>query len=334
MMMRTKGNGFRVMSNAMAVKKVTVWAVLFVLMTSPLVTRHSLYGAFKDAGWGVRPMGMGGAFVAVADDSNALLFNPAGVYQAQQPEISVTSAKLFTGLEGVDAGVNYLGALYPMGESAGSVGVTWTSLYAGGLYREDTGSLTYGRSLYDLLGFTGNTDLALGVNIKYLQHQYVTDAQSEQDPVFSRGTSAGAVTFDGGALVSWPEAGLSLALVSRNITRPDVGLRTPDPVPNENALGVAYYREGFLVGDCITFALDAVSREKRIDYHAGAEAWFLGGKLAVRAGAQTQELDLGLGYEIRLSNDATVVVDYAMGWPLEIEKTSGTHRLGVTFRFP
>ena len=39
--------------------------------------------AFVDDGWGARPVGMGGFFTAIADDSNAALYNPAGIVQAQ-----------------------------------------------------------------------------------------------------------------------------------------------------------------------------------------------------------------------------------------------------------
>ncbi|MDR2772671.1 MAG: conjugal transfer protein TraF [Elusimicrobiota bacterium] len=33
--------------------------------------------------WGIRPMGMGGAFTAIADDENAIFYNPAGITQRQ-----------------------------------------------------------------------------------------------------------------------------------------------------------------------------------------------------------------------------------------------------------
>lgn len=41
-------------------------------------------------GTGARPMGMAGSFVAIADDSHANLWNPAGLTQFDWPEISLT----------------------------------------------------------------------------------------------------------------------------------------------------------------------------------------------------------------------------------------------------
>ena len=50
-------------------------------------------GAFVDVGYGVRPMGMGGAFTAVADDPNAAYWNPAGMIKAPHPGVSLMYTK-------------------------------------------------------------------------------------------------------------------------------------------------------------------------------------------------------------------------------------------------
>src|ERR1017187_10395394 len=57
-----------------------------------------LHAAFLDDGWGARPVGMGGAFTAIADDSNAPLYNPAGIVQVQWNELSAMYSQLFSGL--------------------------------------------------------------------------------------------------------------------------------------------------------------------------------------------------------------------------------------------
>src|SRR5437763_1288043 len=46
-------------------------------------------GAFADIGYGARPMGMGGAYVGLSDDSYALLWNPAGLVGMQRNESSL-----------------------------------------------------------------------------------------------------------------------------------------------------------------------------------------------------------------------------------------------------
>src|SRR5471032_3088508 len=72
--------------------------VLVLLLSLLSAQTDSLYAAFLDDGWGARPVGMGGAFTAIADDSNAPLFNPAGIVQVQWNEVSAMYAQLFSGL--------------------------------------------------------------------------------------------------------------------------------------------------------------------------------------------------------------------------------------------
>ena len=49
-------------------------------------------------GAGARPMGMAGSFVALADDSNANLWNPAGLTQFNWPELSLTHMIYWQGI--------------------------------------------------------------------------------------------------------------------------------------------------------------------------------------------------------------------------------------------
>jgi long-subunit fatty acid transport protein len=78
-------------------------------------------------GSGARALGMGGAFIAVADDATAATWNPGGLIQLETPEISAvfsgiqrTEDKSFTynpeasGSDSVDDfNINYLSAVYP-----------------------------------------------------------------------------------------------------------------------------------------------------------------------------------------------------------------------------
>ena len=59
----------------------TLSAILLVMSAASLHATGSsaLGGTFTDASMGTRPLGLGGAFVAVADDANAAQDNPAGM---------------------------------------------------------------------------------------------------------------------------------------------------------------------------------------------------------------------------------------------------------------
>lgn len=52
-------------------------------------------GAFMADGGGARALGMGSAFVAVADDASATFFNPAGLVDAKRPEFLIMHSERF-----------------------------------------------------------------------------------------------------------------------------------------------------------------------------------------------------------------------------------------------
>src|ERR1041384_8654190 len=112
-----------------------------------LFSARALFAAFLDTGWGARPVGMGGAFTAIADDSNSPLYNPAGLVQVQWNEISAMYAQLFSGLtlfsgnsstggDTVHLDQSYV-SFASKASSLGSFGISWANFDTTSLYRED-----------------------------------------------------------------------------------------------------------------------------------------------------------------------------------------------------
>jgi hypothetical protein len=62
--------------------------VLFIPAAVRAEPVSDLPAAFVDIGFGARPMGMGGAFVALADDANAVLWNPAGLVRLESSQLT------------------------------------------------------------------------------------------------------------------------------------------------------------------------------------------------------------------------------------------------------
>ena len=56
--------------------------------------RLEIPSSFNPVGSGARALGMGGAFIAVADDATAASWNPGGLIQLETPEVSVVGAFL------------------------------------------------------------------------------------------------------------------------------------------------------------------------------------------------------------------------------------------------
>ncbi len=69
-------------------------------------------GEFMAIGVGGRPLGMGGAFVAIANDVTAGYYNPAGLIQINYPEISLMHEERFGSLVNYD----YAGVALPYGK--------------------------------------------------------------------------------------------------------------------------------------------------------------------------------------------------------------------------
>src|SRR5277367_1099381 len=119
-------------------------AGFFLLFWQPL------QAAFLDSGFGARPAGMGQAFTAIADDSNAPLYNPAGLVQIQWNELSASYSDLFSGLtlysgnDQVSINQSYV-SFVSKPTRLGSFGVSWATFDTTHLYREDTVMLSYAR---------------------------------------------------------------------------------------------------------------------------------------------------------------------------------------------
>lgn len=91
------------------------------------LNRVELPSSFNPVGSGARALGMGGAFIAVADDATAASWNPGGLIQLERPEISMVGDYVHriedldfaadpgaNGAQTIDrTSVNYMSAAYP-----------------------------------------------------------------------------------------------------------------------------------------------------------------------------------------------------------------------------
>jgi hypothetical protein len=91
------------------------------------LVRMEIPSSFNPVGSGARALGMGGAFIAVADDATAASWNPGGLIQLEKPEISMVGGYLKRtenntfgnnpeasgGQSADDIDLNYLSIAYP-----------------------------------------------------------------------------------------------------------------------------------------------------------------------------------------------------------------------------
>lgn len=288
---------------------------------------------FEDLGVGARPIGMGNAYTALADDVNAIYYNPAGLAQLDECQFTSGYGKLYWGLDdGSNLGSGFVGYAHPL-YHWGTLGVGWLNFGLQGLYRENSFIFSYGNSL--------KKKLLAGLNLKLLSKKYGKTLETEnalidggdattgeRDPVFSKGYSKTGFSTDLGFLYKFNRE-YSLGLTLTDINQPRMDLKD-----NKSRVPIGV-RSGFLYNsDFLTFALDTTFRNGDVNVYSGVEKWFSNRTFGVRAGLGVgsrsfSNLALGASYTKYLFQ-----FDYAFLYPLSgIRDTYGSHRISLTLRF-
>ena len=305
-----------------------VLAVL--LLTIVFFTAQKVQAAFDDTYWGVRALGMGGAFTAVSNDANAPLYNVAGTAFTAQNEVTLMGSRLFAGLEGVEVASNYAGFVHPIDAKYGTISFAWASISTPGLRREDTFNIGYARVLNDLIGLgTETVEFSAGLNIKYLMQEVKFGADQTDLQTYQ-----GAMTGDIGLLAMFSN-GIGVGFSSKNLYPADIGYMEKDEVKNINVLGLSYYNDElpYIKIPYFTIALDVIFRDGENSIRAGVESYVLDKKLAIRLGGREEAFNIGFGYEFAFANETKLVIDYALELPMQVEESYGSHFFSLSFKF-
>jgi hypothetical protein len=195
-----------------------LWAYGLISLLAYQPISLSTQAATLEPKTGARPLGMS-AFAAVADDINAICWNPAGLSLLQNQEGTAAYAPLY----GFDTEINqsYLAYAYPIGRW-GTVGANLSYLNYGDMdWRDDSGEDlgSFSRSDYSIYASYGIRlieSLSLGM---YIGTTSIRMDKSPLDPPFTKGgegDSATGVGFDLGALYTIASRA-SLGLCIENI---------------------------------------------------------------------------------------------------------------------
>ena len=294
--------------------------IILLLLTFhfPLST---VFAAFENIGAGARPIGMGGAFTAISDDTHAIYYNPAGLAQVRRGELTGGYGKLFIGLkDNSNIGNGFVGVAQALrGGQLGTLGVGWLSLSLEGAYREDVISMAYGKEVF-LDG------LFLGGTGKVLRRTFGSDIYTQIDPLFKAGSNTSHYAFDLGAMYR-PNASYSFGLMVKDMNQPDVGLGGGDRVPLEIRGGFGYHQRQ------LNFDGEISRKDKDVSISMGVEKYLfkaVGLRAGFTAGSRTRrEVGAGMGYK-----GGYFSLDYAFVFPLAgVESVAGSHRFSVTVKF-
>lgn len=263
---------------------------------------------------GARPVGMGGAFCAIADDVNAILYNPAGLVQISRPEVALTHNEWIQGIRS-----EFAGLAIPIGEYW-AIGFAGNYLFITGLEKRDSEGEELGET-FEAGGMLGaltlsnrlkDSKISLGVTAKYIQENLddMTDT---------------SYALDIGMMYELEKLKLGCAVqnLGGKITLYNEGF----PLPLIIRLGGSYE-----LTETLKLGLEIRKPDGDVDIRAGgelfvADKFFLRGGYKLNAEENTGSgISLGLGFNSR----DRFQVDYGY---LPFGDLGNTHRLSMTLWF-
>ncbi len=287
---------------------------------------------FLKIGVGARPVAMGNGFVALADDINAMYWNPAGLARLDRNEAVFTHTDWLAGTN-----FDYAAFVIQMG-NFGAIGASITSLSMGDMIvrtvdqPDGTGQLFTASDLAISVSYSRMlTDrFSIGFNAKYINQKIWN-------------SSANSVALDVGVLFVTPFWGTRFGASVSNfggdmkLSGRDILINNYDPYPNignVDRVNVDYdvdsyslplsFRVGlsrdFRQGEFsrFTFAVDAVHPNDNTEYLNSGLEYSVRDMIFLRAGYSAlflddseQGLTLGAGLRYDLMGAVTLRLDYA-----------------------
>jgi hypothetical protein len=307
--------------------------------------------SFLEIGVGARAVGMGGAFVATANDASAIYWNPAGLGNLHRPEILFVHTRWIA-----DISFDFAGAVLPLGR-IGTLGASITMLNMNDqLVRtvdkpEGTGEYFGVNSMALMLsyGFSITDRFVIGFNGKYIREKiWKESAQAfavDIGTVFRTGLNnmrIGAVLTNFGTDMRMEGEDL---LVFHDPDPYQMGnndqifaeLKTEKwPLPLNFQAGLAME---VLKSELhrITIEADAMHPiDNKESVHMGLE-YALREQFLIRGGYRNlflpdseEGLTLGAGFNIRFLNNFQVLIDYAYA---DFGRLQNAQRFSVSMRF-
>lgn len=289
-------------------KRFAIIGCLILLFSSMNLSAQesSFAGMFAPIGVGAEPLALGSAYSAVAADTFALYWNPAGLVKATETKVGGMAADLYgQGIMRYDLALTVSGLPFQLGAYKSAL-TTKPELNLP--YREDVFAVGVAKKVYR----DADRDLAVGGTIKY----FSLDAGSE-----SLNTKRRGLGLDLGLLGSYGRFTGSIVLanifasVKGNIIEDGEERSSTEAVPANLTIGASYQPANDL-----TLVLDILPQSGQI--RLGAEK-MLSKQLALRGG-WNGHFTAGFGLQM-----GGLVVDYAF----VMEQVLPSQRVSVQYSF-
>lgn len=277
--------------------------------------------AFLKIDSATRPVAMGGAFVGLANDVNAVFWNPAGLTQAEKKELTTMYNSWI-------AGINSGSIAYSqrIGKNA-AIGLSVQGLWAD--IEERIGDTEKPESTFGVYSYAAGLSgsyalvpkaLSLGGTLKFINQEFDID-------------SSNGVAADIGGLLNL--AGLGVGFAVQNLK---LQMSNDADLPMFMRVGASYYimKDAVIAGEYSKLGVAEPS------YHIGVEKWFKG-IFALRIGYKitsgdnpSKGLSAGFGlkaYGTKPLEDLDFQLDYAYVPASDWGSMGDAHRVSMIVRF-
>ena len=277
---------------------------------------------------GARGTSLGGAFTAVADNADAVFYNPAGLGLLAVPELSYAYNNYLPGVS-----QQWLAAAYPAARGTLGLGVNYLSVRAFDSY-DSADNRTGSVSAYDLafhLGYGGALETGLellpslryGAAVKYISERLDT-------------SKASGYGLDAGLLLLTPVKALRFGLGLENLAASRLDfIRGGAKPPFKLKTGVSYRLGAPGKAVASLFSLEYNFPEDGPRYLAAGVESTVYGALALRAGYTSfgeisNGVSFGLGFGLPVRGGREIRLDYSYGATYDF---GNVHKFGFACKF-
>ena len=284
-------------------------------------------GPFLQLGFGARALGMGGAFVAVADDATGGFFNPAGLTQLTKRTFGAFYRKMT-----LDRRLSYVVYNQPIRDEA-TIALAWTNAGVGDVMGRDpdgypTEEITnYQNAVQLFLGRRIIDELSVGLTMEYIQYNLANinaygigfgfSAMGKPIPELRLGVAVENL----GMKYSWTSGDYW-----KRIDSDILGSSVTEEFPFNLRFGVSYL---LLEGRILLSSEIDKSEKQEAKIHLGVEGWALE-NVAGRIGYDRGSLTLGLGLRHKIQ---TAVLGFDYAFITSRVEDDADHLISLQFEF-